>query len=162
MLKISSTGKADFFSDDELVAIWPNLESYWRDPLKFIALTGLRKAELINLHWENVNLTTGREQITIESYDDWETKTGNSRIIPLNTEAVEIIKRQEGKNPTYVFTNADCNKIHPDRIYQAMKKCLAELNLEGDVHKLRHYAELGIRGTPCPNGDHFFGNCRVV
>jgi len=138
MLKISSTGKADFFSDDELHAIWSKLEPHWVDPLKFIALSGLRKAELMNLRWENVDLTKGKEQITIESYDDWETKTGNSRIIPLNPEAIEIVARQKGRNPTYVFTSAEGKIIHPDRIYQAMKKCLASLNLEGDVHKLRH------------------------
>jgi integrase len=137
-LKVSSTGKADFFSDDELRAIWSKLEPQWVDPLKFIALTGLRKAELINLRWENVDLTEGQEQITIESYDDWETKSGNSRIVPLNAEATAIVAKQKTKHPTYVFTNAANNKIHPDRIYQALKRCLADLKFEGDVHKLRH------------------------
>ena len=137
-LKVASTGKADFFSDDELQAIWSKLDAHWVDPLKFISLTGLRKAELINLRWENVDLTQRKEQITIESYDDWETKTGNSRIIPLNAEAVAIVKRWKGKHPTYVFTSLKNKVIHPDKIYQALKKALAKLNLEGDVHKLRH------------------------
>jgi integrase len=138
MLRIASTGKADFFTDQELEAIWSKLTPHWVDPLKFISLTGLRKAELINLRWEKVDLTPGKEQIIIESCDDWETKTGNSRIVPLHKEAVEIINRWKGKHAIYVFTSPQNRIIHPDRIYQALKTCLAELSLDGDVHKLRH------------------------
>ena len=137
-LRIASSGKADFYSPEELQLIWTAVNPHYLDSLKFISLTGLRKSELINLRWDNVDLTNGKEQITIESYDDWETKTGNSRTIPLNAEAASILKRWKGKHPIYVFISPEGQKIHPDRIYQALKKCLTELGLEGDVHKLRH------------------------
>jgi integrase len=138
MLRIASTGRPDFYTEDELQAIWKNVDSHWVDALKFISLTGLRKAELINLRWENLDFTKGSEQMTIESCDDWETKTGKSRVIPLVGEALEIVERQRGKNPTYVFTSPEGKMVHPDRIYHALKQCLAELHIEGDVHKMRH------------------------
>jgi integrase len=138
MLRIASTGRPDFYTEDELQAIWKNVDSHWVDALKFISLTGLRKAELINLRWENLDFTKGAEQMTIESCDDWETKTGKSRPIPLFGEALEIVERQRGKNPTYVFTSPEGKMVHPDRIYHALKQCLAELHIEGDVHKMRH------------------------
>jgi len=77
-----SRGKADYFSEAELAKIWQKVDPHWIDPLKFISETGLRKGELISLRWEAVNLTQGQGQITVESVDDFETKTGNSRSIP--------------------------------------------------------------------------------
>jgi integrase len=150
MLRVASTGRPDYYTDDELQAIWKKVDKHWLDALKFIALTGLRKAELINLRWENLDFTKGAEQMTIESCDDWETKTGKSRVIPLGGEALEIVERQRKKNPTYVFTSPRGKIVHPDRIYYALKHCLSDLNLEGDVHKLRHTfaSKLAMSGVP--------------
>ncbi len=144
-----SRGKANFFSDDELAKIWEKLDPHWVDPLKFISETGLRKGELISLRWDTVNLTQGQEQITVESTDDFETKTGNSRTIPLTATAIEILKRRQGKDGTLVFTSKEGMTVHPDKIYHALKSSLADLGLEGDVHKLRHtYASrLAMKGV---------------
>jgi integrase len=65
MLRIASTGRPDFYTDDELQAIWKNVDGQWVDALKFTSLTGLRKAELINLHWENLDFTKGAEHILL-------------------------------------------------------------------------------------------------
>ena len=143
-----SRGKADFFSDDELARIWTTIDPHWVDPLKFIAETGLRKGELISLTWDRVNLNPGQEQITVESTDDFETKTGNSRSIPLTTTAIKIIEGRRGKHTTLVFTSKEGKEIHPDKIYHALKETLGKLGLQGDVHKLRHtYASrLNMKG----------------
>ncbi len=137
-LKTPPKGKVDYYTPEELADLWKTVNPHWVDPLKFISLTGLRKGELINLRWKNVDLTPGDEKITIESYYDWETKTGDSRIVPLNSEALEIIQRWQGKHTDLVFTNPVGKKIHPDKIYRPLKKALSTLQLEGDVHKLRH------------------------
>jgi integrase len=95
-MRVPSTGKVDYFTDAELDLVWKTIHPHWMDSLKFILNTGLRKAELINLRWNAVNLTKGMEQITVESCDEWETKTGNSRIIPLirkESKADIIMKR---------------------------------------------------------------------
>ena len=146
-LRIAGKSKASAFSDEELEKIWGALDPHWVDSLRFISHTGLRKAELIHLRWESVDLTPGKEQITVECYDDFETKTGESRPIPLNAEAVEIIKRQKGKNAELVFTSKEGHRVHPDKIYHAMKDALDRLGLKGDVHKLRHTfcSRLGLK-----------------
>jgi integrase len=150
MLRIASIGRPDFYTDDELQAIWKTVDRHWLDALKFISLTGLRKAELITLRWENLDFTQGAEQMTIESCDDGETKTGKSRVIPLVGEALEIVERQHGRNPTYVFTSPEGKMVHPDRIYHALKECLSTLDIVGDVHKLRHTfaSKLAMSGVP--------------
>ena len=128
----------EFYSDEELEKIWIELDNYWAEPLKFIVHTGLRKGEWINLKWKNVKLTGENPSITIESSGSWKTKTGESRVIYLNQTALEIIKKQKGRNSEYVFTQINGSKIHPDRPYHAIKKALKNLGLEGDIHKLRH------------------------
>jgi len=137
-VRTSTHTRAGCFEDEQLENIWKSIDQHWKDPLSFITHTGLRKSELINLRWESVTLVEGREQIIVESYDDWETKTGKSRTIPLNTEAIAILKRQQGKNPEYVFTSKEGKKIHPDKIYHSFMKALEKLKLQGNVHKLRH------------------------
>jgi integrase len=134
----SKITQADYFSDEQLELIWKDIDPHWREALQFICYTGLRKGELINLQPENVNLSKGQETITIESRDDWETKTGKFRIVPLTPNAVTIIKNQLSKNTEYVFTDKKGNKIHPDRIYHSLKITLSRLGLHGDVHKCRH------------------------
>ena len=42
-----------------------------------------RKGEWINLKWNNVTLTGENPSITIVSSGSWQTKTGESRVIPL-------------------------------------------------------------------------------
>jgi integrase len=128
----------EFFSDEELELIWKELDEYWIDPLKFIVHTGLRKGELINLKWNNVSLTGNNPSITIVSSDSWKTKTGESRVVPLNSTSLIIIKKQKGRNSEYVFTQKNGSKIHPDKPYHKLKTALSNLDLKGDVHKLRH------------------------
>ena len=136
--KLSSPGKRDFFSDDELEKIWQTVDPHWRPCLEFTVHTGLRKGEMINLTWDNVSADPKDPKVTVASSEDWSTKSGQSRVIPLNARAAEILKAQKGLHKTYVFTSRTGKKIHPDEPYHALKKALQELDLKGDVHKLRH------------------------
>lgn len=153
--EVQST-KIEFFSDKEITDIWKIIDPYWKDFCEFILYTGLRKGELINLKWENVQLGDDNSFITIISDQGWTTKTGKHRNIPLNKRAREIIKNQkmnQDKSIEYVFISREGYKIHPDKPYHALKQALKKLNLTGDVHKLRHtFASNFIR----ENGSDFF------
>ena len=135
---VDSTTKVEFFTDPELAKIWKTVDKYWQPILEFILHTGLRKGEAINLIWENVDLTGKSPSITIISRDDWKTKTGQHRTIPLNQRAIEILKSLPEKKCRYVFTSTKGNRISPDDPYHALKTALNKLKLNGDVHKLRH------------------------
>lgn len=142
--------KVEFYSDEELNNIWGVLDEFWVEPLKFIVHTGLRKGEWINLKWTNVNLMGDSPYISIVSSNEWITKTGEARVIPLNKVALEIIKKQKGKNADYVFTSKSGTKIHPDKPYHSLKSALKKLGLSGDIHKLRHTfaSKLAMKGLP--------------
>ncbi|MGB6647679.1 MAG: site-specific integrase, partial [Bacteroidota bacterium] len=100
--------------------------------------TGLRKGEMMNLTWQNASLDPKDPKIIVASSEDWTTKSGKSRTVPLNARAVEILVAQKGKHNTHVFTSRTNKKIHADEPYHALKKALQKLDLMGDVHKLRH------------------------
>ena len=138
--KFRASGKkvVEFFTDEELERIWNELDEYWVEPLKFIVHTGLRKGEWINLKWQNVTLAGNNPSISIESSRSWQTKTGESRVIPLNEIALEIIKKQKDRNSEYVFTSKNGSKIHPDKPYHKLKTAINNLGLKGDIKKLRH------------------------
>ena len=135
--RLPAAGRRDFYTDEELGKIWDTLEPHWRACLEFIANTGLRKGEMINLTWDDVSLDPVDPRITVASSEEWETKSGKSRIIPLNSRALEIVQSVQGKHPKYVFTSTSNKKMHPDEPYHALKDALGKLGLEGDVHKLR-------------------------
>jgi len=153
----------EFFSDEELEKIWEVLDEYWVEPLKFIVHTGLRKGEWIHLKWNNVTLTGENPSITIVSSGSWQTKTGESRVIPLNQIALEIIKKQKGRNSEFVFTQKNNSKIHPDRPYHKLKTALKNLGLEGDIHKLRHTfaSKLVMKGRPLYDVQKLLGHTDI-
>ncbi len=140
----------EYYTNEELEKIWQELDEYWVEPLKFIVLTGLRKGEWINLKWNNVVLEGDNPSISVVSSGSWKTKTGESRVIPLNKTALEIIKKQRGRNSEYVFTLKNGSKIHPDKPYHKLKTALKNLGLKGDIHKLRHTSasKMVMNGRP--------------
>ena len=69
--------------------------------------TGLRKSELINLKWKDIDFR--RKYITVESKEDWRTKTGNTREIPIGDDLVEILNKLP-RTSDYVFLNSNGRK----------------------------------------------------
>jgi site-specific recombinase XerD len=51
---------------------------------------------------------------------------------------LDIIQKQKGKHPEYVFISKSGKKIHQDKSYSNLKRALNKIGLKGDVHKLRH------------------------
>ena len=130
--------EAPYFTQEALVKIWDNANPYWLNFFKMLYYTGMRKGELINLTWKNVNLKKDEESITVISSEDFRTKTGRKRTIPLHRDAIKIIKSQKGVHKKYVFISQDGKKIHPDKPYRNLKATLKRAGLEGNVHKIRH------------------------
>jgi integrase len=140
LLRVASHGRVEFFSNEDLRRIYADIDSFWLDAIKFLALTGLRKGEMIHLRPNNVSIDVESPFIQIAADDDgeWQPKSGEVRQVPLVPEASEILRRHLGKHPKYVFTGTTNKKIHPDEPYHALKSVLSKLSLDGTIHKLRH------------------------
>jgi integrase len=153
-----------FWTEDEVERILDKVKPWWRDAFEFLYQTGLRKGELMNLTWDDVQLKGNPPGITVQAKEDWATKTLKKRVVPLSARAIEILQRQKkSKKHKYVFTGAEGNKIHADRIYNALKQALKQLNLEGDVHQFRHTfaSHLVMRGAGIETVSKLLGHSSI-
>ncbi len=135
---IPDKGGVDYFTDQELELVWEVAAPYWIEPLKFILHTGLRSGEMINLRWKDVDQYGNPPSIKVTSSDDWQTKTGKTRIIPLNETARSIIQARKGKHDEYVFISIHGRRLNQRSLLKGLQTALYKLDLQGDVHKLRH------------------------
>lgn len=100
-------------------------------PIIMVALqTGMRKGEILNLEWDNINFEYG-------FIDLLKTKTNRPRKIPLSTGLKAVLRtiKQESK---YVFTNPKTKTAYKD-ITKAFKAVLQDAKIENfRFHDLRH------------------------
>lgn len=90
-------------SPSEVVSLVHILDEYATRPsaqaIHLILLSGASKSEILNARWENVHLKRGVLAASM-------TYTGQTRLIPLNTEAVRLIRRiPRRKNVPWLFSS---------------------------------------------------------
>jgi integrase len=114
-------------------------EGWLKAIITFAVSTGLRRGELLNLKWSNVDME--RKLLYIESSPSFKTKSGKKRIVPLNVAAFLILQGRQGKDISeYVFT-LNGKKIFASWITHLFKRYVIEANLSNPgihFHSLRH------------------------
>ncbi len=120
-----------------------NVRPLWPDdgftdhlmPMVLAALnTGMRRGELLALTWENVSLE--RKTLTVVAAS---AKSGRTRHIPLNAEALDILKRwkKHTKGAGYVFASAEGERMAT--VTTSWRKVVAAAKLvDFRFHDLRH------------------------
>lgn len=88
-----------YLTPAQIQALMHELPEHQKPVMMFALLTGLRKSNILNLRWSQINLS-GR---TI-SIAGSEMKNGNEHTVPLSDAAFQIVVGQIGKNTEYVFT----------------------------------------------------------
>ncbi|PIR22156.1 MAG: hypothetical protein COV44_09465 [Deltaproteobacteria bacterium CG11_big_fil_rev_8_21_14_0_20_45_16] len=91
--------------------------------------TGLRRGELFDLHWSDIDLNQ-----KILTVDGERAKSGRTRYVPLNQEAFNILtqwKEQSKGNPKMVFESRDGGR------FQDVKKAWARLLKIAGIQKFR-------------------------
>jgi len=113
--------------------------------MKLILNTGLRISEVINLKWNDINLTSGKINII-------EGKGKKDRVIWVNNDVIESLicyrEKQErvlvDKNFSacdilHVFTSFSNKKLSPGNIRKSFYKCSNEsINRQVSPHQYRH------------------------
>ena len=107
--------------------------------------TGLRRGEIFNLKWEQVNFHT--KTLTVEGAS---AKSGDTRHIPLNSEAIGALKawRKQSENDL-VFPGNNQNKL--TTIKTAWRTLMTEAKIKNfRFHDLRHSfaSNLVMKGVP--------------
>lgn len=126
--------KPKFLQKEEIEELLDNSNGLYPVLYTFLK-TGLRKSELINLKWKDIDFK--RKYITIESKEDWRTKTGNTREIPITDDLVEILNKLP-RTSDYVFLNSKGRK-YGFHLTERVKRLARSIGIEDmTVHALRH------------------------
>ncbi len=126
--------KPKFLQEEEIKELLDNSNGLYPVLYTFLK-TGLRKSELINLKWKDIDFK--RKYITVESKEDWRTKTGNTREIPVGDDLVEILNKLP-KTSDYVFLNSNGRK-YGFHLTERVKRLARSIGISDmTVHALRH------------------------
>lgn len=116
-------GRIRYLSNEEMVRLLDNCYEHLK-PIVIIALnTGLRKGEILNLKWCDVDLKN--RHITVQ-----QSKNNEKRMVPMNKIVYQAL-REIDKTNDYLFAIADCKKSFAT----ALKKSQIE---DFRFHDLRH------------------------
>ena len=120
-------------------------ERWLREVLVFAACTGLRRGEIMNLHWEDVDLQ--RRLVHIHSSPTFRTKAGKQRVVPMNDVVYAMLtekwKRETMLDPKIgggiVFT-VNGQAVTGNYVAHCFKRAARKVGLGDRVHfhSLRH------------------------
>ncbi len=125
--------KTRILSDDEEVRLFEACPGYLRVILEMALNTGMRRGEVLNLRWSQVDF----QNRTIRAE---KTKSGKDRYIPLNSELLKALLELHAKrrNDDYVFTNPETGGPFKD-VKRAFKTSCRKASISGlRFHDLRH------------------------
>ena len=108
------------------------LPPHQRDVVIFALATGLRQSNVLGLEWSRVNLDSGHAWVSAA-----QSKNRQPIAVPLNSAALEVLRRQLGKHSQRVFTFA--GKPLGNANTRAWRKALKRASIENfRWHDLRH------------------------
>jgi integrase len=113
-------------------------ESWLKDLVCFALLTGMRRGEITNLKWSNVDIP--RRMISIQSDANYRTKMGKRRVIPVNEEGVRLLLKLRSESTIeYVFSFKG-RKVPGCWATEKLKSYVRMLGLDDrlNFHSLRH------------------------
>lgn len=136
-------------------------------PIFYLFLnTGMRKAELINLQWSDVDLD--RKRILIRRKEFWVPKTGE-REIPMTIGVAKLLKKlkivnDRGLKSEFVFSHTDGG-----RLKTKLRRRLIETAVKADIpdltkiHSLRHTfaSHLVMKGVDLPTVKKLLGHADI-
>ena len=123
----------------------PTPEDTWMKQIVTVAVcTGLRRGELLNLRWEDIDLDSSRLHVRNREGEGFKAKGGSERVIPLAGDAVEVLAdmkaRRSPSSADPVFIDSRGKKVRPDRVSRRFSFYvdLAKLPERLSFHSCRH------------------------
>ncbi len=141
----------EFFTKEEFDLMIEHSNGHLRDFIYLAFYTGLRKSELLNLKFSDINFTT--RKILLK-----ETKQGKAQYRRLNDKAIEyLLKLKEQNRSGYVIEYKDS---HIADIKTAFNKLMKKLQINKSIHCLRHSfgTYLAAKGVPLHNLRELMGH----
>lgn len=91
-----------WLTQEEAIRLLNELPSHLADMAAFTLATGLRQSNVSFLRWDQVDTVRGMAWIHPD-----ESKSRKAIAVPLNEDALAVLRRRQGSHPGYVFTYKD-------------------------------------------------------
>lgn len=130
-------------SDEDLARLIDAAQPEYRELLEFLAETGLRIGEAIELRWGDLDLAKGRAQVQrrwyMGSVDAPKSRFG-IRSVPLTPERRELLAARAGRDTELVFTTPRGDRIDSSNVLKRVLRPAADAAGVpwATVHCLRH------------------------
>ncbi len=129
-----------FLRKEDFVMLLNDLKakkSAYHDVLLFAGLTGVRKGELINLTWQDIDLN--KRTVIIQNQPGFTTKTGLTRVVPMHPLVYDMLKIRE-RTAKWVFPGDRGYQYNANEMSHRFKVLIRSHNLDDRLHfhSLRH------------------------
>ncbi|MGD0037061.1 MAG: site-specific integrase [Bacteroidota bacterium] len=127
-----------YLNKEEMKILLAAIPKQWfKNVVLFAVNTGLRRGEIANLKWDQVDLS--HKVIYIINSESFHTKTGKERVVPLNIVAIGILESLPHRSE-YVFVGEKGWNLDLVRISHLFKQAVIASGLEKKLHfhSLRH------------------------
>jgi integrase len=150
-----------YFLKEELAEIQAEAKGHLKTAIDILVNTGMRRGELYNQRWRDVNLKVSR--IIIKPYSGFSTKSRLSRQVPIPEPLAPILAglRDETR------PKPDDPMFRPYKSIFTLREqfvgLLGRLGMEGTLHDLRHTygANLAAAGYPIPLIQRWMGHSDI-
>lgn len=132
----TTKGRILFYTPEEIKKILDIAPENWRLVVLLGCRAGLRRGEIINLDWSDIDLN--KKIITVQPKDNWQPKDYECRDIPIDNILFTALASVPDKSGRVIQTvyNKD---FTADGISQYfINKILKKVGLRGSLHTLRH------------------------
>lgn len=127
-------GRILFYTTEEINKFLDIVPDNWKLIVLLGCRAGLRRGEIVNLDWADIDLT--RRLITIQPKRDWQPKTCECRDIPISNDLLKIIKNLKGSGAVALTSKG--KRFTFSGITAHFAKYVSKLKLKGSLHTLRH------------------------
>ena len=122
-----------FLSPQDLERLMDVVKDDWiRDLILFAVATRLRRGELVNLRWDDVDLA--KKVIRVQSREGFKVKAGRSRVVPLSDLALEVLGRQDKSTQCGLVFHRKSRKVNGTFLAAKFKRFVRAAGLDEVIH----------------------------
>jgi len=129
----------EYFSREDFQKLISIIKENWlKEVIIFAVLTGMRRGEIVNLRWQDVDLR--RKLIYIQSNPTFKTKQGKKRVIPMNEVVFNLLSSNYRRFTSEFVFHKNGFRIYDDYVTKKLKKYVTDAGLNDKLHfhSLRH------------------------
>lgn len=129
-------GRVLFYSPEEVKKLLDNCPENWRLVVLLGCRAGLRRGEIVNLTWQDIDLN--KKIITIQPKENWHPKDYECRDIPIDNLLYKALAKADKSSAKVLQTKYNKDFTLEGISQYFITKVLKKVGLRGSLHTLRH------------------------